>query len=78
MEKIFHFIPSLNCGGAETLVRDYCIISKKKKVDMSILLFIKSQGSNNEKILKKNGINIVYIKGGLFLQEFCTNFSVEY
>ena len=60
-KKVYHFIPSLNDGGAETLVIDYCTIANKNGVGMGVISFIETKSSVNENKAKNNNIDVVRI-----------------
>lgn len=60
MKKVLQFIHGLNMGGAETLVKEYCLKLNKEKYDVSILCFYKYH-TPIEKQLEDAGIKITYI-----------------
>ena len=60
MRKIIEFIPELSMGGAETLVKDYCLKIDKSKFNVIVLCSIK-YGNPWEKVLEEAGIRVVYI-----------------
>ena len=60
MRKIIEFIPELSMGGAETLVKDYCLKIEKSNFNVIVLCSIK-YGYPWEKILEEAGIRVVYI-----------------
>lgn len=60
MIKVIQFIHGLNMGGAETLVKDYALNFNKKNINL-IVLCLERRGFPYEKILKKAGINVIYI-----------------
>lgn len=60
MKKIVEFIPELSMGGAETLVKDYCLKIDKTQFDIIVLCSIKF-GYPWEKVLEDAGIRVVYI-----------------
>lgn len=55
-----HLIYGLNTGGAETLVKDYVLNFDRKKIDVILLCLSHVEGSPYERLLKKNGIHVVY------------------
>ena len=59
--NIFHFIGSLNDGGAETLVKDYCLLIDKDKFDAKVVTLHNTINSSNKKILESNGTKILPI-----------------
>ena len=60
MIKVVQFIHGLSMGGAETLVKDYCLYLNKNKFDLT-LLCLEHINSPYEIILEHNGIKIIYI-----------------
>lgn len=60
MLRIVHFIPGLPMGGAETLVKDYCLGIDKTKFEIIVLCSIK-YGYPYEKLLADAGIKCIYI-----------------
>lgn len=60
MKKVLQFIHGLNMGGAETLVKEYCLKLDKEKYDVSVLCFHKYH-TPIEKQLEDAGIKITYI-----------------
>ena len=60
MKKVLQFIHGLNMGGAETLVKEYCLKLDKEKYDVSVLCFYKYH-TPIEKQLEDAGIRITYI-----------------
>lgn len=61
MKKVIHLISSVNIGGAETMVKDYAILTDKSKFIVKIISIDKSYNSANEKALKESGIPIFYL-----------------
>lgn len=59
-KKVIQLIHGFTMGGAETLVKEYCLNLDKEKFDVSVLCFYKYD-SPYEKILEENGIKIIYI-----------------
>ena len=59
-KKVLHFIHGLTMGGAETLVKEYCLKLDKEKFDISVLCFYKYHVPY-EKQLEEAGIRITYI-----------------
>jgi glycosyltransferase involved in cell wall biosynthesis len=58
-KKIIELIPNISEGGAETLVKDYCLLLKDKGYDMEVVTLLPpSQSSSNYQILLKNGIKV--------------------
>lgn len=78
MKKIIHFIHGLSMGGAETLVKDYCLGLDKTKYEVMVLCSVK-YGCPYEKILEKQGIKCVYVndytnKKPLFINKLIIHF----
>ena len=57
--KVLQFIHGFSMGGAETLVKEYCLKLDKEKYDVSVLCFHRYH-TPYEKILEKAGIKVVY------------------
>lgn len=78
--KIIQFIPSLNDGGAETLVKDYCIIGKKYGLNMKILTYMIFPDTANTNIIKNNGVEVIHIysKWNIFTRCFHKVFGSFY
>lgn len=60
-KKVLHFIHGLTMGGAETLVKEYCLKIDKEKYDVSVLCFYKYH-MPYEKVLEDAGICVTYIE----------------
>ena len=67
-KKVLQVIHGFTMGGAETLVKEYCLKLNKDKYDVSVLSFFK-YNSPYEKILEDAGIKITYIND---YNEACT------
>lgn len=59
-KKVLQLIHGFTMGGAETLVKEYCLKLNKDKYDVSVLCFYK-YNSPYEKLLEDAGVNITYI-----------------
>ena len=58
-KKIIELIPNISEGGAETLVKDYCLLLKEKGYDMEVVTLLPpSDSSSNYQILLRNGIKV--------------------
>ena len=57
--KVLQFIHGFSMGGAETLVKEYCLKLNKEKYDLSVLCFHR-YGTPYEKILEEAGIRVTY------------------
>ena len=60
-KKVLHFIHGLTMGGAETLVKEYCLHIDKEKYDVAVLCFYRYH-MPYEKILEDAGIRVTYIE----------------
>lgn len=60
MKKVLQFLPALPMGGAETLVKDYCLGLDKAKYNVSVLC-LKKINSPYETLLADNNIKVSYI-----------------
>ena len=59
-KKVIQLIHGFSMGGAETLVKEYCLKLNKEKYDVSVLCFYR-YGAPYEEILEDAGIRITYI-----------------
>lgn len=57
--KIIHFIHGLNMGGAETLVKDYCLGLDRSRFDVTLLCTYR-YGTPYERVLQEAGVRVVY------------------
>lgn len=60
-KKVLHFIHGLTMGGAETLVKEYCLKLNRDKYDVSVLCFYKYH-MPYETLLEEAGIKVTYIE----------------
>lgn len=63
--RIVQFIDSMTSAGAETLVKDYAVEMRKTQ-NVSVLCYSISRNTNNERELKENQVNCVYIADEIF------------
>ena len=57
--KVIELFPCICEGGAETLIKDYCLFLNKEDFEMQVVTLLPpSPSSSNYKILKENGIKI--------------------
>jgi glycosyltransferase involved in cell wall biosynthesis len=59
--KVFHVLHDLTTGGAEKLVVDMCLFSKKDEIDASIVSLFPAKNNVFEKVAFENGINIIFL-----------------
>lgn len=60
MNTVIQFLCGLNDGGAETLIKDYCILSDKSKLNVfPVAIYPNVNACANEKLILEHGINIV-------------------
>ena len=62
MMKIVYLIPTLDAGGAETMVKDYALLFPKEKYEVKIITWSGTKGSYNETALSKAGISIIHLE----------------
>ena len=62
MMKIVHLIPTLDAGGAETMVKDYALLLPKEKYDVIIITWSGAKDSYNETALSEAGISIIHLE----------------
>ena len=60
-KKVLQFVHGLTMGGAETLIKEYCLNLDKEKYDVSILCFYKYH-MPYETFLEEAGIKVIYIE----------------
>ena len=60
-KKVIQFIHGMSMGGAETLVKDYCLGIDKTKFDLT-LVCLAHYNSPYEKLLEESEIKIIYIE----------------
>lgn len=66
MVKVIELITTLNTGGAESLIKDYCMFMDKAKVRLKIVVMSGRYGSLNEKMIDESGVEVVYLQNILF------------
>ena len=66
MTKVLEVVPTLGVGGAETLVRDYCILTDKQKVQIKVIVLDKRHHTTIEKDMQKMGVDIAYLGNMLY------------
>lgn len=59
-KKVLQLIYSFTMGGAQTLVKEYCLKLDKDKYDVSVVCFYRC-GTPYESLLEEAGIKVVYI-----------------
>ena len=60
MIKVLQFIHGFNMGGAETIVKNYCLNFNKDNIDLYVLCWDR-YNSPYDKELKDAGINVKYL-----------------
>ena len=76
MKKVVQFIHGLSMGGAETLVKDYCLFLDKEKIDLT-LVCLKRLNSPYEKLLEKNHVKIIYISDFFYKHQILKNNTIS-
>lgn len=61
MKKVFYLIPTMNVGGAETMVKDYTLLMDKEQFEVKIISLDRSFHSANDYFLEEAGIPVVYL-----------------
>lgn len=64
--KVVEVIPTLNIGGAESMVRDYCLQIDKEEFDIYVVVLTEHKHSPIEKTLASSGIEVIYLGEQLF------------
>lgn len=58
-KKIIQFIPELDAGGAETVVKDYAIELHRQGYNVEVMVLLSNPNAANEKTIRNAGIPIV-------------------
>lgn len=66
MIKVIEVIPALNMGGAETMVKDYCLLIDRQQFDISVIVLTEHTGTPIEKELEDSGIRVIYLGERLY------------
>jgi len=61
MKKVVEFIPLMANGGAETMMKDYCLGIDKDEVDITVVVMGERMNSANEAVLESTGQKIIYL-----------------
>ncbi len=64
--KVVEVIPTLNIGGAESMVRDYCLKIDKEEFDICVVVLTEHKKSPIEKALENAGIEVIYLGEQLY------------
>ena len=64
--KVIELIPTMNTGGAETMVKDYALLMNKDKVVIKVVVLDHRYGSENERLLDENGIETLYLNDVIY------------
>ena len=70
MIKLMHFIHGLSMGGAETLVKDYCLNTDRTRFDL-VLLCLTRNSVPYEQMLEDAGIRVIYISDQMSRVSVC-------
>ena len=60
MIRVVQFIHGLSIGGAETLVKNYCLLFDKKEIDITVVCLM-NHHSAYDRELQEKGIRVIYI-----------------
>ncbi|MCR4754365.1 MAG: glycosyltransferase [Lachnospiraceae bacterium] len=66
MISVIEVIPALNMGGAETMVKDYCLLIDRQQFDISVIVLTEHTGTPIEKELEESGVRVIYLGEQLF------------
>ncbi len=66
MINVVEVIPSLAMGGAESMLRDYCMLMDKERFRLTVVVLTEHKHTPIEEALKKEGIRVIYIGEMLF------------
>lgn len=59
--NVAEFVFTIQDGGAETLVKDYCLLLNKEKFNTIVIVIRRSPNTANHKILMERGVKIISI-----------------
>ena len=62
MKKIIHLIPTLGYGGAETMVKDYALLTERSKCDIIIVVWSGSIDSFVERELSLGNCKVIFLQ----------------
>ncbi len=85
-KKVIELIPTMNTGGAETMVKDYALLMNRDKVTIKVVVLDHRYGSENERLLDDNEIEALYLNDILYgnrkklniIQKVCRTISRYY
>lgn len=66
MINVVEVIPTLAMGGAESMLRDYCMLMDKKRFQLTVIVLTEHKHTPIEEALEKEGIRVTYIGELLF------------
>ena len=61
MVKVVELIPTLNTGGAESMIRDYCLLLNREIIDVKVVVMAERMNSAIEKHLSDECVDVVYL-----------------
>lgn len=61
MIKVIEVIPTLSMGGAESMLKDYCILMNKDRFDITVIVLTEHKHTPIEATLEEKGINVFYL-----------------
>lgn len=71
--KVIELVPTLTTGGAEAMIRDYCLLFNKDKIDARVVVIDRKLGTYNEKALEDSGIKVTYLSELLYGSNYNLN-----
>ena len=61
MVRVVELITTLNTGGAESMIRDYCLLLNREIIDVKVVVMAERMNSAIEKRLSETGVDVVYL-----------------
>ncbi len=69
MIKVVELVPTLNMGGAESMIKDYCLLFDKEKTDVKVVVMAERIHTTIEKELCEAGVDVTYLGESIYAGE---------
>lgn len=69
MIKVIELVPTMNSGGAETMIKDYALLLDPKKINVQVVVVDRHYDTYNEKVLEEKEIKTVFLGEMLYGRE---------
>ncbi len=66
MIKVVELVPTLNIGGAESMIKDYCLLFDKEKIDIKVIVMAERLHTAIEEELDKAGVYVQYLGESIY------------